>query len=336
VSGVPLVAAEEVVVDFAVSAARFSRARERLRAVDRVSLQIERGETLAIVGESGCGKTTFGRTLLRLYEPTGGRLVFDGEDVTHVQGAALRRLRGRAQMVFQDPYASLNGRMKVGEIIGEPLRAFGRGSGSDRRARVRELLDHVGLAPSAIDQFPHAFSGGQRQRIGIARALALEPQLIVADEPVSALDVSIQAQIVNLLRDLQESLDLTLLVIAHDLAVVRHLASRVVVMYLGQVVEAGSREDIFERASHPYTQALLSAVPVADPVVEKSRQRTVLRGDLPSPINPPAGCRFHTRCPIAMDICRTVAPEMRPVQLRGVHVAACHAIPRAPTNSTTE
>jgi oligopeptide transport system ATP-binding protein len=327
----PLLRVDELVVDFDVSARAFARGRGTLRAVDGVSVVLHRGQTLAIVGESGCGKTTFSRTLLRLYEPTAGRIVFDGEDVTHVTGAALRRLRRRAQMVFQDPYASLNPRMKIGEIIAEPLRAHGIGSSHDRRARVQELLDVVGLMPGAIDQFPHAFSGGQRQRVGIARALALAPELVVADEPVSALDVSIQAQVINLLKRLQRDLGLTLVVIAHDLAVVRQLASRVVVMHLGQIVESGARDSVFGNPSHPYTQALLSAVPVPDPPLERSRKRVVLLGDLPSPIDPPKGCRFHTRCPIAMEVCRTVPPASRPVSaLDHDHVAACHAIPPLP------
>ncbi len=319
----PLVVADGVTVEFRVSAGSFGSDASRLRAVDRATFTVERGETLAIVGESGCGKTTLGRTLVGLYTPASGRLEFDGENAATLRGAALKRFRRRVQMVFQDPYASLNPRMKVGEIVAEPFRIHRVGSRGERATWVRDLLERVGLAPGAADRFPHAFSGGQRQRIGIARALALEPELIVADEPVSALDVSIQAQVVNLLNELRADLGLTLVFIAHDLAVVRYIATRVAVMYLGQIVELGPNDAVFGKPLHPYTQALLSAVPVPDPVVERSRERIVLHGDLPSPIHPPSGCRFHTRCPFAMDVCRAVEPRL---QDAGRQAVACHLI----------
>jgi oligopeptide/dipeptide ABC transporter ATP-binding protein len=319
-----LVRAEDVTVEFRVSARDWRATSQRLRAVDGTSFHLERGETLALVGESGCGKTTMGRTLLRLYEPSAGRVLFEGEDISKLSGDRLQAFRRRAQMIFQDPYASLNPRMKVEEVIAEPLRAHRLGNRAERRLRVRKLLERVGLPEAAARRFPHAFSGGQRQRIGIARALALEPELVVADEPVSALDVSIQAQIVNLLSDLQDELGLTVLFIAHDLAVVRHIATRVAVMYLGKIVELGPRDILFEDARHPYTQSLLSAVPIPDPVLERSRQRIVLAGDVPSPINPPAGCRFHTRCPYVMAHCRTTTPGLRPTG--DGRVVACHLV----------
>jgi oligopeptide transport system ATP-binding protein len=320
----PLVEVRDVTVEFQVSARDWRAKTQRLRAVDRVSFDLQPGETLALVGESGCGKTTIGRTLLRLYEPVEGEIVFDGLNLASLRGDEVRRFRRRAQMIFQDPYASLNPRMKVEEVIAEPLRAHGVGTRAERRARVVELLELVGLPLAAAQRFPHAFSGGQRQRIGIARALALSPELVVADEPVSALDVSIQAQIINLLKDLQDELGLALLFIAHDLAVVRHLASRVAVMYLGKLVEVGPRDAIFEDPRHPYTQSLLSAVPVPDPTVERVRERIVLTGDVPSPINPPSGCRFHTRCPYAMDHCRTIEPELR--STGDGRIVACHLV----------
>jgi oligopeptide transport system ATP-binding protein len=323
-NGSPLVEVRSLSVDFRVAAREWRARAQRLRAVDGVSFDLLRGETLALVGESGCGKTTIGRTLLRLYEPSGGEIIFDGADLARLSGQELRAFRRRAQMIFQDPYASLNPRMKVEEVIAEPLRAHGIGSRSARRARVRELLALVGLPEVVAGRFPHAFSGGQRQRIGIARALALRPELVIADEPVSALDVSIQAQIVNLLKDIQDELGLTLLFIAHDLAVVRQIAARVAVMYLGKIVELGARDAIFEEPRHPYTQSLLSAVPVPDPALERARERLVLAGDVPSPIDPPTGCRFHTRCPYAMDVCRTVEPQLRATA--GGRVAACHLV----------
>jgi oligopeptide/dipeptide ABC transporter ATP-binding protein len=319
----PLVSVRDVSVDFRVAARSWRSGGQRLRAVNRVSFDLDRGETLALVGESGSGKTTVGRSLLRLYDPIEGTIEFDGIDVGALRGSELLAFRRRIQMIFQDPYASLNPRMKVGDAIAEPLRAHRWGSREQRRDRIAELLGLVGLPSSAASAFPHAFSGGQRQRIGIARALALAPEVIVADEPVSALDVSIQAQIVNLLKDLQEGLGLALLFIAHDLAVVRQIAHRVAVMYLGRIVEIGERDAIFESPQHPYTQSLLAAVPIPDPPLERARERVVLRGEIPSPITPPSGCRFHTRCPLAMEICGEVEPQLLPTQGGS---AACHLI----------
>ena len=319
----PLVDAQAVSVEFRVSARGWLGGKQRLRAVDGVSLAIDRGETLALVGESGCGKTTLGRTLLRLHKPIEGRVLFDGIDLRTLRGNGLLGFRKRAQMIFQDPFASLDPRMRVDDLVGEPLRAHGI-RGAERRSEVARLLELVGLPPGAARRYPHAFSGGQRQRIGIARALALSPEFVVADEPVSALDVSIQATIVNLLADLQEELGLTLLLIAHDLAVVRHAAGRVAVMYLGSIVELGASDSIMKEPLHPYTQSLLSAVPIPDPVAERSRERIVLGGDVPSPIEPPAGCRFHPRCPVALPVCATVRPQLRPTD--SGRAVACHLV----------
>jgi peptide/nickel transport system ATP-binding protein len=294
-----------------------------VKAVDGVTLEIRRGETLGLVGESGCGKSTLGRAILRLYEPTAGRIVFDGQDVSHLDEEKLRPLRRRMQMVFQDPFASLNPRHSVGRIVGEPLRAHGLASRGGVTKRVRELLEIVGLPADAMGRYPHEFSGGQRQRIGVARALAVNPEFIVADEPVSALDVSIQAQILNLLESLQDDFQLTYLFIAHDLAVVRHISDRIAVMYLGSVVEVSPSDDLYDNPLHPYTISLLSAVPIPDPIVERQREAILLSGDLPSPANPPSGCRFHTRCPYMQPTrCRDQVPPLR--TLASEHTVACH------------
>ena len=299
----------------------FQRKIADVKAVDDISFFIRRGETLGLVGESGCGKSTTGRAILQLYRPTAGEVFFDGRDLCCVKGNQLRLFRRKMQMIFQDPYASLNPRMSVGSIIGEPLIIHHLASGKHRRERVQELMRIVGLNPYYANRYPHEFSGGQRQRIGVARALAVEPDFIVCDEPVSALDVSIQAQIINLLEDLQEKFDLTYLFIAHDLSVVRHISDRVAVMYLGKLMELSGRLEIYENPLHPYTKALLSAVPIPDPVVEETRERIILSGDVPSPLFPPSGCVFHTRCPIAIDQCREYIPEWR--QKSPDHWVAC-------------
>ena len=303
-----------------------SRTVGNVRAVDGIGFTLDRGETLALVGESGCGKSTMARLVLRLIEPTAGRVLFEGKDITKLDGAALRKIRRRMQIVFQDPFASLNPRMTVGEILEEPLIVHAIGDRPARRARVAELLELVGLAPYHAGRYPHEFSGGQRQRIGIARALAVEPALIVLDEPVSALDVSIQAQVVNLLKDLQVRLGLSYLFIAHDLAVVKHVADRVAVMYLGRIVEIGPKARVFANPLHPYTRLLLSAIPRPDPHRRLARQ--VPGGDVPSPAAIPAGCRFHTRCPFVIDICRTEDPELRPIET--AHQSACHRAEQLP------
>ncbi|HZO77330.1 MAG TPA: oligopeptide/dipeptide ABC transporter ATP-binding protein [Solirubrobacteraceae bacterium] len=318
----PLLEVDDLAVTFELAARSWRWKPQVLRAVDGVSFELRRGDSFALVGESGSGKTTTGRALLGLYRPARGSVRFDGAEVSKLKGAELKRFRSRAQMIFQDPYASLNPRMKVGAIIAEPLRAHGAGSARQRRDRVQEMLELVGLPPDASNRFPYAFSGGQRQRVGIARALALAPDFVVADEPVSALDVSVQAQILNLLADLREELSLTMLFIAHNLAVVRHIATRVAVMYLGQLVEIGSRDEVFSSPAHPYTRALLRAVPPPDPGADWSGGKVSLRGDIPSPVSPPSGCRFHTRCPYAAEICRTEVPEMRTF-MSGRKVA-CH------------
>ena len=302
----------------------FQRKIADVKAVDGVSFQIRRGETLGLVGESGCGKSTTGRAILQLYRPTEGEIKFGQVELTELKGNDLRRMRRRMQMIFQDPYASLNPRMSVGAIIGEPLAIHGLARGQSRRERVAELMRIVGLNPYYANRFPHEFSGGQRQRIGVARALAVEPDFIVCDEPVSALDVSIQAQIINLLEDLQEQFGLTYLFIAHDLSVVRHISDRVAVMYLGKLMELTGRDELYENPLHPYTKALLSAVPIPDPVVEAERERIILSGDVPSPMHPPPGCVFHTRCPIAIDECRQIVPEWR--QVSRDHWVACHRV----------
>jgi oligopeptide transport system ATP-binding protein len=295
-----------------------------VHAVDGITFQVQSGETFGLVGESGCGKTTVGRTILQLYRPTAGKVYFRDMDLTTLKGENLRRVRRHMQMIFQDPYASLNPRMTVQEIIAEPLKVHGYGDGKAIDDRVLELMRLVRLSPNYLPRFPHEFSGGQRQRIGIARALAMNPEFIVCDEPISALDVSIQAQIINLLQDLQEQLGLTYLFIAHDLSVVRHISNRVGVMYLGIMAELADRDELYAHPLHPYTQALLSAVPVPDPLVEEKRRRIILQGDVPSPVNPPSGCRFRTRCPLAQKICAEETPAWR--EAAPDHWVACHLV----------
>ncbi len=295
-----------------------------VKAVDGLDFTIQHGETLGLVGESGCGKSTTGRTILQLYRPTAGEVYFEGRDLAKLGGEELRKMRRHMQMIFQDPYASLNPRMTVGDIIGEPLEVHNIAKGKEKKERVQELLQIVGLNPYFVNRYPHEFSGGQRQRIGVARALAVNPDFIVCDEPISALDVSIQAQIINLLEELQEKFHLTYLFIAHDLSVVRHISDRVAVMYLGKIVELTDRKSLYSNPLHPYTKALLSAVPIPDPVIEEKRERIILVGDVPSPVNPPKGCRFHTRCPLAIDICKRVDPEFRDVG--NSHFVACHVV----------
>ena len=319
-----LVQVEDLKVYFPIRAGMvFETKVGDVKAVDGVTFDVKRGETLGFVGESGCGKTTVGRTILRLYDPTEGRIIFDGQDIAKLKPKQLRGLRRRMQMVFQDPYSSLNPRQNVGNIVSEPLKVHGLAKGPELEKRVRHLLDVVGLPASANNRYPHEFSGGQRQRIGLARSLALNPDLIVADEPVSALDVSIQAQIINLLEDLQDEFNLTFLFVAHDLAIVRHISDRIAVMYLGKIMEIAPADELYDLPLHPYTRALLSAVPIPDPEVETQRERIILRGDIPSPANPPSGCRFHTRCPFVQEeMCPEVVPELR--LLRPGHVVACH------------
>jgi len=318
----PLLAVENLTKHFPIMQGVFRREVGSVKAVDGLDFEIRERETLGLVGESGCGKSTAGRVILRLHSATAGRIVFRGTDITSLEGEALRRLRPRMQMIFQDPQDSLNPRMTVGSIIGEPLLEHGTAKGRALRDRVEELLDAVGLDPGFTNRYPHEFSGGQRQRIGVARALALNPEFIVCDEPIAALDVSIQAQVVNLLEDLQERLGLTYLFISHDLSMIRHIADRVAVMYLGKIVELASSDVLYREPLHPYTRALLSAVPIHDPELEARRERVILRGDVPSPANPPAGCRFSTRCPMAAPECSERAPDWR--EHRPGHWAACH------------
>ncbi len=301
----------------------FQKTIANLKAVDGVSIDIKKGETLALVGESGCGKSTLGRTLMRLYEPTSGDIIFDSQNITRIPQNKLKPLRKNIQMIFQDPYASLNPRMTVGSIIAEPLKTHGVGTRIERRHKIFELMDTVGLNPSYIRRYPHEFSGGQRQRIGIARTLALNPKLIIADEPISALDVSIQAQIINLLIELQIYFGLSYIFITHDLSVVKHISTRVAVMYLGKIVELAPTYELFKQPLHPYTEALLSAIPVPDPTFEKMRrsQRIILTGDIPSPIDPPKGCAFHTRCPKKFDRCMIEEPKLQQI---GNTKVACH------------
>ena len=302
----------------------FQRKVADVKAVDGISFFVRKGETLGLVGESGCGKSTTGRAILQLHRPTEGRIIFDGTVLNEVKGRSLRAFRRRMQMIFQDPYSSLNPRMNISSIIAEPMVIHGLYKGKERQERVDSLLNEVGLNPYFSKRYPHEFSGGQRQRIGVARALAVEPEFIVLDEPVSALDVSIQAQIINLLEDLQEEFNLTYLFIAHDLSVVRHISDRVAVMYLGRIMELADSNELYENPLHPYTKALLSAVPITDPEIERTRERIILVGDVPSPLRPPPGCVFNTRCPIAIDECRERIPEWREVE--PLHWVACHRV----------
>ncbi len=294
-----------------------------VRAVDGVTFSIERGQTMGLVGESGSGKTTIGRTIVRLYKPTSGQILFENRDLATLEGESMRQIRQRVQMIFQDPFASLNPRFTIGSLIAEPMHIYHVGSNSEIRERTEELLRVVGLRSEYIDRYPHEFSGGQRQRIAVARALSINPEFVIADEPVSALDVSVRAQVLNLLQRLQEQFNLTYLFVSHDLSVVRHVADRIAVMYLGKIVELSDRDELYAAPKHPYTKALLSAIPIPDPKIEKRRHRIILSGDLPSPIRIPTGCRFHTRCPMAQDICREVEPPFEAKEGRE-HYAACH------------
>ncbi len=324
VSNDHLIEVENLVMYFPVTAGVMQRKIADIRAVDGISFYIKKGETLGLVGESGCGKTTTGRCILRLYEITGGKVFFEGKDLAKLKSREMRRMRRNMQLIFQDPYASLDPRMTAGDIVGEPLLVHHLVKGREYKEQIAELFRMVELEPYMSVRYPHEFSGGQRQRIGIARALAVRPSLIICDEPVSALDVSIQAQVITLLMRLKEELDLTYLFIAHDLSVVRHISDRVAVMYLGKLVEITDSHELYDNPLHPYTQALLSAVPIPDPVVDRQRKRILLTGDVPSPINPPSGCPFHPRCHLATDICKEQMPELR--GLSGEHWVACHHV----------
>ncbi len=322
-----LVEVDDLKVHFPIRSGMFKTLKGAVKAVDGVTFEVRRGETLGLVGESGCGKSTIGRAMIRLREATGGSVRFDGADLATLDTSALRRMRRRMQIIFQDPYGSLDPRMTVGSIVSEPIETHHLAKGAAKTERVAELLRLVGLDPNYVKRYPHEFSGGQRQRIGVARALAVEPEFIVCDEPISALDVSIQAQVLNLLTDLRSDLGLTYLFVAHDLSVVKHISDRVAVMYLGKIVEIGPPDQLYGAPGHPYTRALLSAVPIPDPVSERKRRRVILRGDVPSPVNPPPGCRFHTRCWLYERLgqpedCRTIDPPL--VALNGEHKAACH------------
>jgi len=323
-NGGPLLQAEHVIKYFPIKRGiLIQREVAQVHAVDDVSLEVQRGETLGLVGESGCGKSTLGRSFVRLFPLTDGRIVFDGEDITRLSRRGMRPLRRELQIIFQDPYASLNPRKRVGQIVGAPLAIHGIGDRRERKRQVQELLEKVGLSPEHYNRYPHEFSGGQRQRIGVARALALRPKLVIADEPVSALDVSVQAQVINLFIDLQEEFGIAYLFIAHDLAVVERIADRVAVMYLGQIVEVAARGEIFRNPLHPYTRALLQAIPIPDPA--RARERQVLRGDPPSAAQPPPGCRFHTRCPSAVEACPRIEPPL--LEVTPGHWVACHLHP---------
>jgi oligopeptide transport system ATP-binding protein len=315
-----LISIQDLKVHYKVGGGLFKETKH-VKAVDGVSLDIKKGETLGLVGESGCGKSTLGKALLRLTEPTGGQVLYNGKDLAHLKQTAMREQRKNLQMIFQDPYASLNPRMTVGQIIGEPIRTFGLANGKSVEEKVQELMETVGLNRRFVKRYPHEFSGGQRQRIGIARALAVDPEFIVADEPISALDVSIQAQIMNLMQRLQSEKDLTYLFISHDLRAIRHVSDRVAVMYLGKIVELGDAKEVYREPLMPYTKALISAVPIPDPKIEAKRERIILKGDVPSPINPPTGCNFHTRCPYAIEDCKKVEPSL--VEIKPKHFAAC-------------
>ena len=312
---------DDLKMHFPIYRGVFQRQVGAVHAVDGVSFDVKRGETLGLVGESGCGKSTTGRTILQLYKPTSGNVSFDGTDLVKLKGEQMRQMRRRMQMIFQDPYASLNPRMTVAQLVGEPLMVHSVATGAEIAERVAHLLELVNLNPAFATRYPHEFSGGQRQRIGVARALALQPSFIICDEPISALDVSIQAQVVNLLEELQDQFNLTYLFIAHDLSMVKHISDRVAVMYLGVIVELASRDELYAKPLHPYTQALLSAVPIPDPVADAKRKRVILQGDVPSPVNPPSGCRFRTRCPIAEAVCAETRPEFR--EIRPGHFVAC-------------
>lgn len=320
----PLLEVKNLKKHFPIKRSIFRGSRGTVKAVDGVSLAVQTGETLGIVGESGCGKSTLGRNIIRLQDPTDGKILYKNQDITHFNEGELRKIRRDMQIVFQDPYASLNSKLKIGEIVGEPLRVHRIGNKREREEKVQYLLEKVGLDKSNMTRYPHEFSGGQRQRIGIARALSINPKLIVCDEPVSALDVSVQSQVINLFQDLQEEFGLTYLFISHDLSVVRHISNRVAVMYLGKIVELAETEKLYDNPAHPYTQALLSAIPIPDPVEQKRRERIILKGDVPSPVHPPTGCRFHTRCPLARKICREEEPTFK--ERNDGRWVACHLV----------